>query len=52
MENTREGKFMKSAYRTLSIPADFIQSIEEFINKNKEAYTSITEFSKVAIREK
>jgi len=29
-----------------------MQSIEEFINKNKEGYTSITEFSKVAIREK
>jgi len=52
MENTREGEFMKSAYRTLSIPADLMQSIEEFIKKNKEGYTSITEFSKVAIREK
>jgi len=49
MENTREGEFMKSAYRTLSIPADLMQSIEEFIKKNKERYTSITEFSKVAI---
>jgi len=52
MENTKEGELMKSAYRTLSIPADLMQSIEEFIKKNKEGYTSITEFAKVAIREK
>ena len=42
-----------SKYRTLSIPEDLYEEVEEFIKKHPEkGYRGVTEFFKEALREK
>lgn len=41
----------RGAYKTLSIPSEFYESVEEYIKENKDlGYTSVPEFVKEAIR--
>ena len=43
---------MRSSYRTMSLPADLLTQVEECVARSPDGYASVTEFVKVAVREK
>ena len=52
MHNTKGGHEMRNSYRTMSLPSGLLTQIEEYVAHNPDGYASVTEFVKVAVREK